>query len=49
MDAIQKQKGVPFSTSRNEERLNKKRTNKARRQSEQRSQARAEKNMRFYY
>jgi hypothetical protein len=32
MDAIQKTKGPHFSTSRKEKRLNKKRTNSARRQ-----------------
>ena len=30
MDAIQKKKGVPFSTSRGQEKTNKKRTNSAR-------------------
>ena len=32
MDNIQKQRGVPFSTSRAQERVNKHRTHKARRQ-----------------
>ena len=34
MDNIQKSRGVPFSTSRKEEKINKKRTNKARRAEE---------------